>query len=71
MKHIVKQQLKERKRKDIFNDYLKMYKKMMPINAIYKALEKKYYLDAGTIYRIVIDKKGLVSKTKEVPDLPD
>lgn len=66
MKHSVKQRLKERKHNDIFADYLKMFKRNMHIDVIYQKLEKKYYLDQGTIYRVVLEKKGVLKDNKHV-----
>jgi Mor family transcriptional regulator len=65
MKHDVKKQHKERKHNDIFSDFCGMIKRDVPVSLIYKKLSRKYYMDAGSIYRVILEKKGVLKDNKQ------
>jgi hypothetical protein len=60
MKQSRKQQLKAKKHAAIYTDFEKMFCKNTPLERIFTTLENKYFLDKGTIYRIVLSKKAFI-----------
>ena len=48
-----KEELLKRKYKDIQTDFVKMYSDGMRVGVIYDLLSEKYYMDGGSIYRII------------------
>ncbi|HVS92452.1 MAG TPA: hypothetical protein VHE59_10485 [Mucilaginibacter sp.] len=65
MKRDIKSENIERKHNDIFKDFNKMFVQGFRIDVIYEKLEKKYYYDKGTIYRVILDKKFALPDSKK------
>jgi hypothetical protein len=68
MKRSIKREHKERRNRRIFEDYSKLFTKGFRVDVIYQKLEDKYFLDQGTIYRIILEKKGVLEENNQIKD---
>jgi hypothetical protein len=59
MKQTTKQQLTAKKHRAIYKQYETMLRKNIPVDKVYKSLVKRFFLDQGSIYRVVLAKKGI------------
>ena len=62
-----RQYFKERKHAAIHNDFVRMVTNMVHPSVIYSKLSAKYFMDKGSIYRVILSKKNLINK-KQVKD---